>query len=136
MHTRAGEGGDGTCNSWGCTVNFGSWPKTRHGQLTTDLFGPGGWTTAGQLKAETTRGIDTDHPFQVEASVSERGALSLILRQGSGGFVPFFNETSASNPSTGMCGESGCGTRDPPAAEPTGLDADDETLDVTNRVRA
>ena len=69
-HTSIGTGAGGQCNSWGCLVNFGNYPRTRYGQPTAELYGP---------RAE--HGIDTEEPFEVEAHVSLRGALSLVLRQ-------------------------------------------------------
>ena len=131
-HTSIGTAANGRCNTWGCTVNLGNWPRTRFGQPTGDLYGPG-----------ASSGIDTMLPFEVEAHVSLRGALSLVLRQ-NGRLLPFYNESSASNPATGMCAADGdCGlqadgetAREPPATTPTGLEADETTLDVSTRAWA
>ena len=59
VHTQRGIGGDGTCNQWGCTTNWGELPRTYNNRSTAELYGPG---------AE----IDTDWPFRVTASMAGR----------------------------------------------------------------
>jgi len=117
VHTQRGEGGDRTCNQWGCGVNWGRYGHTRPaaqgGLSTAALYGPGA-------------SIDTRRPFMVTASFGNEGQMSVTLSQ-DGRSLPFFNRTSASNPSTGDCGGA-CGIRDPPGAMPTGLDAASEPV--------
>jgi hypothetical protein len=110
VHTQRGLGGDGTCNQWGCTVNWGNFPTANPasgGQPTSQLYGPG------------AAGIDSTQPYTVVASMRTHGELAIELVQ-AGARVPFFNASSASNPGTGGCGGS-CGSRDPPARTPTGV---------------
>lgn len=68
VHTKVGVGGDGTCNQWGCAVNWGNFPTTAAGLRSAALYGRGGH-------------IDTAAPFRVAASVSEGGELSIVLSQ-------------------------------------------------------
>ncbi len=106
VHTRVGFGGDGSCNQWGCAVNWGNFPSV-NGISTASMYGLG------------ADGIDTTLPFAVEASVDLEGALSVVLSQG-GKSLPFFNSSSASNPVSASC-DGSCGTRDPPSARPKGV---------------
>ena len=88
----------------------GNFPYTASGQSTRSLYGPGGL-------------IDTSRPFEVIASVSAVGALSVDFEQrddDSRRLVRMFNRSSASNPGAGSCGGD-CGIRDPPLAAPLGL---------------
>ena len=110
VHTSLGLGGDGSCNQWGCAVNWGNWKLTAGGQRTRALFGPGGL-------------IDSRQPFVVEAALSEAGVLSVLLEQ-EGSRLPFFNQSSASNPATGSCAGKCAPGRDPPASSATGLPLD------------
>ena len=63
VHTKVGLGGDGTCNQWGCAVNWGNFPTTADGRNTAALYGQGGH-------------IDTRRPYRVAASVSTVGDVS------------------------------------------------------------
>jgi len=110
VHTRRGYGGDGTCNQWGCAVNWGNFPMTANGHSTSALFGPGGH-------------IDSSRPFEVAASLSLDGELVVELEQGERR-TGLFNRSAASNPVGGSCGGA-CGVRDPPHdGAPTGLPAE------------
>ena len=110
VHTRRGYGGDGTCNQWGCAVNWGNFPMTANGHSTSALFGPGGH-------------IDSSRPFEVAASLSLDGELVVELEQGERR-TGLFNRSAASNPVGGSCGGA-CGVRDPPNdGAPTGLPAE------------
>lgn len=86
LHTEIGTGKafDGTCNMNGCAVNVGRYPFTKSGVHTGKLYGPG---------ADV---INTHEPFQVEASVSKDGYMTVILSQG-GRSLPFYNRTAAAN---------------------------------------
>jgi len=75
---------DGTCNMNGCSVNVGRYPYTKSGLKTGELYGPG------------AKVIDTNKPFQVKASVSEDGYMSVVLSQ-EGRTLPHFNRTEAGN---------------------------------------
>lgn len=75
---------DGTCNMNGCSVNIGKYPYTRSGLKTGDLYGPG------------AKIIDTTRAFQVTASVSEDGYMTVALSQ-EGRVLPHFNQTEAGN---------------------------------------
>ena len=119
VHTQTGEGGDGTCNQWGCTVNLGRYPFV-NGLRTSDLYG------------RAAREIDTAFPFNVVASVSEGGDLSIVLSQSKDGrqrrTLPFFNVSSASNPASAACSRAdphaSCGERDQPSPVPLGVPRD------------
>ena len=118
VHTRRGNGGDGTCNQWGCAVNWGNLPITNNqwGHRAAELFGRGAAV------------IDTDRPFEVEASISAEGELVVELSQ-EGRHTGFFNRSSASNPVTGSCAGP-CTPRDAPnEGAATGLP--DEALAAT-----
>ena len=86
VHTQRGEGGDRTCNQWGCGVNWGRYGHTRPaaqgGLSTAALYGPGA-------------SIDTRRPFMITASFGNEGQMSVALSQ-DGRSLPFFNRTSAS----------------------------------------
>jgi len=86
LHTELGTGKafDGTCNMNGCAVNIGRYPFTKSGASTGQLYGPG---------ADV---IDTKEPFQVEASISKDGYMTVILSQGARR-LPFYNRTAAAN---------------------------------------
>eukprot|EP00419_Tripos_fusus_P000243 CAMPEP_0172691612 /NCGR_PEP_ID=MMETSP1074-20121228/24675_1 /TAXON_ID=2916 /ORGANISM="Ceratium fusus, Strain PA161109" /LENGTH=475 /DNA_ID=CAMNT_0013511709 /DNA_START=145 /DNA_END=1572 /DNA_ORIENTATION=- len=86
LHTELGTrtAFDGTCNMNGCAVNIGRYPFTKSGVHTGKLYGPG---------ADV---INTKRPFQVEASVSKDGYMTVILLQGAQR-LPFYNRTSADN---------------------------------------
>jgi len=86
LHTEIGTGKafDGTCNMNGCAVNVGRYPFTKSGVHTGKLYGPG---------ADV---INTHEPFQVEASISKDGYMTVILSQG-GRRLPFYNRTAAAN---------------------------------------
>jgi len=75
---------DGTCNMNGCSVNVGRYPFTRSGLKTGELYGPG------------AKVIDTRKPFQVKASVSKDGYMTIVLSQ-EGRTLPHFNQTEAGN---------------------------------------
>ena len=120
VHTQRGVGGDGTCNQWGCAVNWGNYELVR-GDATNSERG----TPNGQLYGHAARnGIDPRHPFEVVASVGRSGELSVRLMQ-AGRTVPFFNQTAGSNPVGAACADAGCDIRDPPRdAGPRGVPAD------------
>jgi len=86
LHTDLGTrtASDGTCNINGCSVNVGRYPYTASGLRTRDLYGPG------------AKVIDTTRAFQVRASVSEDGYMSVTLSQ-EGRSLPHFNRTEAGN---------------------------------------
>ena len=118
-----GLGGDGTCNQWGCAVNWGNFPI-----IHSSAGGPP--QNAPQLYGvhAARNGINTASPFGVSVSVNRLGGLQVVLTQG-GRTVPFFNESSASNPVGADCGGGGCGIRDPPTSQPKGLPQ--EAMDVS-----
>jgi hypothetical protein len=91
IHTQAGEVADGACNQWGCTVNWGNYPRTASGVKTPTVFG-----------SRAAEGVDTNMPFDVLASVSESGDLTVELVQGPRQ-IQFFNSSSASNPAAVRC---------------------------------
>ena len=110
VHTRRGYGGDGTCNQWGCAVNWGNFATTANGQSTSALYGPHGH-------------IDSSRPFEVATSLSLDGELVVELEQ-DGRRTSLFNRSAASNPVGGSCGGA-CGVRDSPNdGAPTGLPAE------------
>ena len=123
VHTRRGKGGDGTCNQWGCAVNWGNFPlASSGGGRTADLFGRG-----------ARLGIDSRRPFGVAASLSAEGELVVRLSQDNR-TLTLLDGASASNPVVGSCdgtggggsgdGGGGCDGRDPPnPGPPTGLTA-------------
>lgn len=76
---------DGTCNRAGCYVNWGNHEQTASGQRAQHLFG-----------LDAHGGIDTSEPFDVAASVTQEGALSVALSQ-RGRTLPFFNSSIAGN---------------------------------------
>jgi len=86
LHTEIGTGKafDGTCNMNGCAVNIGRYPFTKSGASTGQLYGPG---------ADV---INMKEPFQVEASISKDGYMTVILSQGVRR-LPFYNRTAAAN---------------------------------------
>ena len=81
----------------------GNYPLSLAGARTASVFGPG----AG------ADGIDTRQPFEVLASVSAQGALTVELAQ-DGQIIQFFNASSASNPGAGLCERNVNGTRQCP----------------------
>ena len=108
IHTTAnGWEPDGTCNQAGCTVNWGNYPRTASGEPTSHLYGH---QLLGGPGAGST-GIDTARPFDVLASVSAAGELTVELLQDAT-WLPFFNVSSAGNPTAGQCegdAAAGCG---------------------------
>ena len=72
LHTQYGTG-MGSCNQWGCGVNWG--------KASNHLFGRGG------------QAIDSTRPFKVFASFSNSGEMELSLSQNNGTEMPFWNAT-------------------------------------------
>mmetsp|Transcript_56101 Transcript_56101/g.111492 ORF Transcript_56101/g.111492 Transcript_56101/m.111492 type:complete len:421 (+) Transcript_56101:44-1306(+) len=86
LHTEIGSGKnfDATCNMNGCSVNVGRYPFTRSGLKSTEIYGPG------------AKVINTNKPFQVKATVSKDGYMTIVLSQ-EGRILPHFNRTEAGN---------------------------------------
>jgi hypothetical protein len=68
LHAYQGNGADGTCNTYGCAVNWGHNRETPLGWRTADLWG--------------SRGIiDTSEPYRVQATFENDGELRTTLTQ-------------------------------------------------------
>ena len=83
VHTVTGTGNnDRNCNAWGCHVNWGQEPATQSGMPLSSVYGP------------SSTGIDTTKPFDVAASLSDAGEMTVQLMQFDR-VIPFFNTSSA-----------------------------------------
>jgi hypothetical protein len=83
LHTRRGEGHDGSCNSWGCNALLG--PKAKYGS-DRNSYGLG-----------EHHSINTERPFGVSVAMDAAKGLRIQLTQGRASVIAF-DRSKAGNP--------------------------------------
>jgi len=80
LHTQTGKQSDGTCNQYGCAINWGKTSQKYYG--------------TGSM-------IDSGRPYEVDAAFDEEGHMTVRLRQ-DGRWHPYWNVTAAGNGRRGV----------------------------------